>query len=101
MKTAHQRHAFNVATLKAMAERVKRMAAPGTLFAIVLFDQEIVGKPVVRRPGEPSVISTGGYSTYISNAERRSMIAALRECADNLECNLDMPGAHPDRAKGH
>ena len=33
----------------------------------------------------------GGWSTYISNAERTDMIRAFREMADHLEKGLDMP----------
>ena len=32
----------------------------------------------------------GGWSTYVSNAEREDMVKALRECADNLEHGRDV-----------
>ncbi|MBC2712656.1 MAG: hypothetical protein HGJ94_17215 [Desulfosarcina sp.] len=47
-------------------------------FAIILFE--------FHRPG---------ISTYISNAKRADMISALRETADRLERNQDIPPAHP------
>lgn len=33
----------------------------------------------------------GGWTTYVSNAERDGVIKALRECADIIERNQDMP----------
>lgn len=36
-----------------------------------------------------------GLSNYISNADRQSMIVALRETADRLEKNQDIPPVHP------
>ena len=101
MKTSHQRHAFNVAQLKPLAKRIEKSLDPATHFALVIFDQELVGQEVVRREGDAPAISSGGYTSYISNAERASMVLALRECAENLERGLDMPGVHPDRAKGN
>lgn len=101
LRTAHQRHTYNVSQLQPLAKRIKKMLAEGSHFALVVFDQAFIGERVQRMPfGEP-MISAGGYSTYVSNAERQSMITALRECADILERKLDMPGAHPDRSKGH
>ena len=38
----------------------------------------------------------GGWSTYVSNSERDCMVKALRETADHLEANLDMPPIGPD-----
>ena len=36
-----------------------------------------------------------GISNYISNARREDMIKSLRETADRLEKNQDIPAAHP------
>jgi len=36
-----------------------------------------------------------GISNYVSNAKREDMIAALRETADRIEKNQDIPKAHP------
>lgn len=38
-----------------------------------------------------------GISNYISNASRADMITALRETADRLEQNQDIPPAHPTK----
>ena len=35
-----------------------------------------------------------GAGNYISNADRKDMIATLRETADRLEQNQDIPAAH-------
>ena len=35
-----------------------------------------------------------GISNYISNAQRAEMITTLRETADRLENNQDIPAAH-------
>ena len=37
----------------------------------------------------------GGYSGYVSSAQRDDMIAALRECADVLEAKRDVPPGQP------
>lgn len=98
-KTAHQRHAFNVSQLPSLARKIEQLTAEGTHFALILFDQALVGQEIVRRKGDTPSVSTGGYTTYIGNAERASMIAALRECASNLERNIDISGAMPDLAR--
>ena len=36
-----------------------------------------------------------GISNYISNGDRADMIKTLRETADRLEKNQDMPPVHP------
>ena len=36
-----------------------------------------------------------GVSNYVSNAKREDMVAALRETANRLEKNQDIPRAHP------
>ena len=95
MKTAHQKHAFNVAQLRDLAKMIEKRIAEGTHFALVLFDNEIVGKEIFRLDGSSRGKSAAGYSTYVSNAERKSMVAALRECADQLEREMDVPGVAP------
>ena len=42
----------------------------------------------VQRRGE------GGWATYVSNANRQDMISALREMANNLELEADIPPLH-------
>lgn len=93
--TAHQRHAFNVAQLRELARLIEKRISKGTHFALVLFDQEIIGREIVRLDGSSRGKSTAGYSTYVSNAERKSMVAALRECAAQLELEMDVPGVAP------
>lgn len=46
-------------------------------FALIVFE---LGKP--------------GISNYVSNASREDMIKSLREAADRLEKNQDIPRAH-------
>jgi len=36
-----------------------------------------------------------GISNYVSNAKREDMVVALRETADRIEKNQDIPKAHP------
>lgn len=98
MKTFQQRHAFNVSQLRVLAKRIEKTIADGTHFALILFDQALAGEKVVDVAGHERT-SAAGYSTYISNAERASIVAVLRECADNLERNLDRPGAIVPAAK--
>lgn len=65
--------------LEAVARAVGRQVGPafaraGALFAVLGFI-----------PGE------GGWATYTSNADRESMVKALREMADHLEARADAP----------
>lgn len=50
---------------------------PGMGFAVIMFD---FGAP--------------GVSNYISNAQRSDMITALRETADRIESNQDIPAVN-------
>ena len=59
--------------LRAIAEGIKEIL-PGMGFALVVFKFD-----------DPSI------GNYISNAEREGMIEALRETADRLEANQDIP----------
>lgn len=97
MKPAHQRHAYNAAQLQDIAKRLKKMLADGTLFALVVFDNDLIGDGMAihKATGKPV---QAGYSSYVSNAERGTIIAALRECAANLEAGMDTPGPVPASA---
>lgn len=87
------RHQRNVTRLRPLAKHIETKLADGTLFALVIFDQDLVGKPIVYKAGDVPEISAGGYSSYISNADRHGIVRALRECAEKLERALDVPGA--------
>jgi len=58
--------------MRKMAKKVKDMLPSNLGFVIIVFP---FNKP--------------GVSNYISNAERKTMIQALRETADRLEKNQD------------
>jgi hypothetical protein len=59
------------ALFNAVADAVKQLLPPGTLFAVIAFDDPGVGQ-------------------YVSNAQRGDMIRALRETADRLERREDI-----------
>jgi hypothetical protein len=54
------------ATMRRAADAVKAALPPGTLFALLAFDDP-------------------GVAQYIANCERRDVIRAMRECADRME----------------
>lgn len=59
---------------QSIGDRLQSSGYRGIGFALLLFD-----------------FGPGGFSTYISNAQRADMIKALREQADVLEKGLDKP----------
>lgn len=59
-----------------VAERVKWTLPKGTLFVVLAFEQETHG---------------GGITQYVSNCDRSSMVACLRETADRFERNEVVP----------
>lgn len=75
------RHRASERRLRDIAKQVERRIPTGTYFAVVTFNNHDHGG--------------GGYAGYISNAERASIIAALRECADTLEAKMDVPPGAP------
>lgn len=93
MADSHDRHTRNVTRLRPLAKHIETKLANGTLFALVIFDQDLVGQPIVYKAGMAPEISLGGYSSYISNADRGDIVKALRECAEKLERGVDKPGA--------
>lgn len=71
-------HVAGAKRMQAIARLVEQRLPDGMLFVVMTFT-----------PGEDG---SGGYSGYISNADRADMIKALRECADTLEARMDTPG---------
>ncbi len=62
---------------RAVADEIRPMFdAAGAGFAVLGFD-----------------FAEGGWATYASNAKREDMVKALREMADHLEANTDIPPA--------
>ena len=61
----------------AITETLKKELSEGIGFALILFE-----------------FNNPGIGNYVSNAERPDMIKALRETADRLEKNQDIPPAH-------
>lgn len=55
----------------AMAKHTEAALPPGTLFALLVFDDPMIAQ-------------------YVSNARRRDIISAMRECANRLEANEDV-----------
>lgn len=93
---AWQRHQFNSAKLQRIAKWLSKELAPGTHFALVVFDSDIKGLEVqISADHLERKISGAGYSGYVSNADRDAMIKALRECADVLEAKKDFAPADP------
>lgn len=78
-----KRGAGDLQAMEAKAREIARVIGPafdqfGALFALLTFTK-----------------GAGGFSSYISNAERGDMVRALREMADKLESGQDMPPIRP------
>lgn len=54
-----------------LADATESVLPPGTLFALLVFDESCIGQ-------------------YVSNAKRPEMIRVLRETADRIEANQDV-----------
>ncbi len=76
--SARQKYRQTEGMLQQVAAGLRKIFPDGIEFALVVFTS-----------------GDSKYSGYVSSAEREGMIKALRECADNLELNFDVPPGEP------
>ncbi len=78
-------HQQQLEQLEATAQGIAQIVGP-------LFDAAGAGFALIG-----FTFGEGGWSTWVSNAERADMVRALREMADHLEANTDIPPAFTGR----